>query len=75
MSKRGCRGADLAEVLSRRVPAGINPTAYALIGVFCAAKVDRYRDRTAYLCMGLTMTYGALDRLSRAFESYLRSDC
>src|SRR5208283_4083414 len=54
------------------VPADINPTAYASIGDFFAANVDRHRDRTAYVCMGGTMSYGALDRLSRAFASYLK---
>ena len=55
------------------VPADINPTAYASIGDFFAANVDRYRDRTAYICMGRTMSYGELDRLSRAFGSYLQN--
>ena len=55
------------------VPADINPTAYASLGDFFAASVDRYRDRTAYVCMGRTMTYGELDRLSRAFASYLQN--
>ena len=55
------------------VPADINPTAYASIGDFFATNVDRHRDRTAYVCMGGTMTYGALDRLSRAFAGYLQN--
>src|SRR5271166_3809934 len=55
------------------VPADINPTAYASIGDFFAANVERYRDRTAYICMGATMSYGELDRLSRAFASYLQN--
>jgi len=54
------------------VPADINPTAYASIGDFFAASANRYRDRTAYICMGRTMSYGELDRLSRAFASYLQ---
>jgi long-chain acyl-CoA synthetase len=54
------------------VPADINPTAYASIGDFFAANADRYRDRTAYVCMGRTMTYGELDRLSRSFAGYLQ---
>ena len=55
------------------VPADINPTAYASIGDFFAANVERYRDRTAYISMGRKMSYGALDRLSRAFASYLQN--
>jgi long-chain acyl-CoA synthetase len=54
------------------VPADINPTAYASIGDFFAANADRYRDRMAYVCMGRTMTYGELDRLSRSFAGYLQ---
>ena len=54
------------------VPADVNPTAYASIGDFFAANADRYRDRTAYVCMGRTMTYGELDRLSRSFAGYLQ---
>ncbi len=53
------------------VPADINPTAYASLGDFFAASVDRYRDRVAYVSMKRTMTYGELDRLSRAFANYL----
>ena len=53
------------------VPADINPTAYASLGDFFAASVERYRDRAAYVSMKRTMTYGELDRLSRAFSSYL----
>ncbi len=53
------------------VPADVNPTAYASIGDFFAAHADRYRDRTAYVSMGRTMSYGELDRLSRAFAGYL----
>jgi long-chain acyl-CoA synthetase len=53
------------------VPADINPTAYSSIGEFFAASVDRYRDRIAFICMGRSMSFGELDRLSRAFASYL----
>ena len=52
-------------------PADINPAAYASLGDFFATSVDRYRDRTAYVSMGRAMTYGELDRLSRAFAGYL----
>src|SRR5271165_6861951 len=47
------------------VPADINPTAYASIGDFFAANADRHCDRTAYVCMGRTMSYGELACLSR----------
>ena len=54
------------------VPADINPTAYASLGDFFAASVDRHRDRAAYVSMKRMMTYGELDRLSRAFAKYLQ---
>ena len=55
------------------VPADIDPIAYASIGDFFAANVDRYRDRTAYVCMGRKMSYRELDRHSRAFAGYLKN--
>src|SRR5271165_1103576 len=58
---------------SEGVPADINPTACASIGDFFAASVERYRDRTACVSMGRTMSYGQLDRASRAFASYLKN--
>jgi len=58
---------------SEGVAADINPTAYPSIGDFFAASVERYRDRAAYVSMGRTMSYGELDRASRAFASYLKN--
>jgi long-chain acyl-CoA synthetase len=55
------------------VPADIDPTVYGSIGDFFAASVDRYRDRTAFVSMRRTMSYGELDRLSYAFASYLQN--
>jgi long-chain acyl-CoA synthetase len=55
------------------VPADIDPTVYGSIGDFFSASVDRYRDRTAFVSMGRTMSYGELDRLSYAFASYLQN--
>jgi long-chain acyl-CoA synthetase len=55
------------------VPADIDPTVYGSIGDFFAASVDRYRDRTAFLSMGRTMSFGELDRLSGAFANYLQN--
>jgi len=55
------------------VPADINPTVYGSIGDFLAASIDRYRDRAAFVSMGRTMSYGELDRQSRAFASYLQN--
>jgi long-chain acyl-CoA synthetase len=54
------------------VPSDINPTAYGSLGDFFAASVDRFRDRAAYISMKRIITYGELDRLSRAFAGYLQ---
>jgi long-chain acyl-CoA synthetase len=55
------------------VPADINPTVCGSIGDFLAASIDRHRDRPAFISMGRTMSYGELDRQSRAFASYLQN--
>jgi len=36
--------------------------------------VARFGDRPAFTCMGRTLTYGELDRLSREFAGYLQGD-
>jgi long-chain acyl-CoA synthetase len=55
------------------VPADINATIYGYINDFLAASIDRYRDGTAFISMGRTMSYGELNRQSRAFASHLRN--
>ena len=36
--------------------------------------VARFAERPAFACMGCTLTYGDLDRLSRDFAGYLQGD-
>jgi long-chain acyl-CoA synthetase len=55
------------------VPADINPIAFSSIGDFFAASVELHRERTGFVSMGRTMTFGEFDRRSRAFASYLRN--
>jgi long-chain acyl-CoA synthetase len=55
------------------VPADIDPTVYSSIGELLAASINRYRERPAFISMGRTMSYGELDRRSRAFASYLQN--
>ncbi|SDH64969.1 long-chain-fatty-acid--CoA ligase [Propionivibrio dicarboxylicus] len=55
------------------VPAEIDPAAYASLIDLFEQSVARYRDRTAFICMGARISYGELDRLSRDFAAYLQS--
>lgn len=54
------------------VPAEINPDAYrSLIEIFQQA-CNQYRDQPAFYNLGVTMTFGELDKLSRDFAAYLQ---
>ena len=55
------------------VPAEIDLSALGSLGDFIKTSVEKFRDRTAFVSMGKTMSYGELDRKSRAFASYLES--
>ena len=54
------------------VPAEIDSSALGSLGDFIKTSVEKFRDRTAFVSMGKTMSYGELDRKSRAFASYLQ---
>jgi long-chain acyl-CoA synthetase len=55
------------------VPAEINPDAYRSIPQLIDENVVKYRDRKAYICMGKSITFGDVDRLSTAFGAWLQS--
>ena len=55
------------------VPAEININEYQSLGELFEQSVGRYRDRTAFICMGAQLSYGDLDRLSRDCASYLQN--
>ena len=56
-----------------RIEPEIDPDAYtSLVDVF-EQSVEKYRDRTAYINMGHSMTFGELDDLSRQFAAYLQN--
>jgi long-chain acyl-CoA synthetase len=55
------------------VPAEIDATAFGSIGDFFVASADRFRDRTAFVSMGRAISFDELDRMSRAFASYLQN--
>ena len=55
------------------VPAEINLDAYRSIPHLIDENIGKYRDRPAYICMGKTITFGEVDRLSTAFGAWLQS--
>ena len=55
------------------VPSEIDPAAYASLKDLLERSCQRFRDKTAFSNMGVSMSYGELDRLSRDFAAYLQS--
>jgi long-chain acyl-CoA synthetase len=55
------------------VPAEIDLSGFGSLGDFLTTSFEKFRDRTAFVSMGKAMSYGELDRKSRAFGSYLQS--
>ena len=53
------------------VPAEIDASAYRSIGELIDKNVVAYRDRPAYICMGKTLSFGEVDRLSAQFAAWL----
>lgn len=53
------------------IPEQIDPDAFASIPEVLQGAIDQYRDRPAFTNMGVTLTYGDIDRLSREFAAYL----
>ena len=56
------------------VPAEIDVDEFRSIGDLFERGVRRFASRTAYVCMGKSMTYAELDRLSAQFASYLQGE-
>ncbi|MCM8594526.1 long-chain-fatty-acid--CoA ligase FadD [Accumulibacter sp.] len=55
------------------VPAEIDLSEFESLGELFEKSVARYRERVAYINMGVQITYGELDKLSRDFAAYLQS--
>ena len=49
------------------VPADIDPNKYRSIRDLFEESVASFRDRPAYHCMGKELTFGDIDRMSKAF--------
>ena len=54
------------------VPADINPDEYRSLADMLEKSLARHADRPAFVCMGRSLTYGELDRLSLHFAAYLQ---
>jgi len=54
------------------VAADIDPFEYSSLKALIEAACERYADRIAYRSMGTAITYGQLERLSRAFGAWLQ---
>ena len=55
------------------VPAEIDLNEFQSLGELFEKSVAQFRDRVAYINMGVKITYGELDKLSRDFAAYLQS--
>ncbi|HEY4529460.1 MAG TPA: long-chain fatty acid--CoA ligase [Luteimonas sp.] len=53
------------------IPAEIDADAYPSIPALLQETIDKYRDRPAFSNMGVSITYGELDAMSRQFAAYL----
>ncbi|MHA7878515.1 MAG: AMP-binding protein [Saccharospirillum sp.] len=54
--------------------ASINPEAYDTVLDLFDEKTREHAAKPAYTCMGKTLTYGDIDRLSAAFAAYLQNE-
>jgi long-chain acyl-CoA synthetase len=55
------------------VPAEIDLNTYQSLADLFEQGVAKYRDKVAYVSMGVELTYGDVDRLSRDFAAWLQS--
>jgi long-chain acyl-CoA synthetase len=57
----------------KNIPAELGPMPAASIGDFLVDTCRQFASRPAYTCMGKTLTYAELERLSAGFGAYLQS--
>ncbi len=55
------------------VPANIDPDQYPTLVNYITSKCNEYKKRKAFSCMGKSLTYGEVDKLSDDFGAYLLS--
>ncbi|HHW62817.1 MAG TPA: long-chain-fatty-acid--CoA ligase [Rhodocyclaceae bacterium] len=56
------------------VPAEVDVNEFGSLGELFERSVARFADKTAYVCMGKSITYAELDALSARFGAFLQSD-
>jgi long-chain acyl-CoA synthetase len=56
------------------VPGEIDLNEFQSLGEMLEKSVAKYRDKIAYINMGVELTYGEVDKLSRDFAAYLQSE-
>jgi len=61
------------ESYQKGVPAEVDLSEFQSLGELFERSVAQYRERVAYINMGVEITYGQLDKLSRDFAAYLQS--
>ncbi|TGP51132.1 long-chain fatty acid--CoA ligase [bacterium M00.F.Ca.ET.230.01.1.1] len=57
----------------KNMPAEIGPLPYKSIGEFLVGACKQFAVRPAFVCMGKSITYAELERLSAAFGAYLQA--
>ncbi|RWG32912.1 MAG: long-chain fatty acid--CoA ligase [Mesorhizobium sp.] len=57
----------------KNMPADIGPLPYDSIGDFLVGACKQFASRPAFVCMGKSISYAELERLSAAFGAYLQS--
>ncbi|MDX8453149.1 long-chain fatty acid--CoA ligase [Mesorhizobium sp. VK9D] len=57
----------------KNMPAEIGALPYKSIGEFLVGACKRFAGRPAFVCMGKSITYAELERLSAAFGAYLQA--
>ncbi|UVK55147.1 long-chain fatty acid--CoA ligase [Mesorhizobium sp. AR02] len=57
----------------KNMPAEIGPLPYSSIGDFLVGACKQFAGQPAFTCMGKSITYAELERLSAAFGAYLQS--
>ena len=55
------------------IPAEVDYSRYKSVGDLVDQKVVEFSDRPAFHCMGKTISFGELDRMTRAFGAWLQS--
>ncbi|MEM1322632.1 MAG: AMP-binding protein [Bacteroidota bacterium] len=55
------------------IPANIDPEAYPTLVHLLDETFEKYRNNPAFACMGKTITFDQVDKLSRQFGAYLHS--